>query len=92
MDTDSTCEIRPEYACYQDATCEMQPDGECGFTPTDELAQCFADNGATLPGTPPGTPPTPTPCMLTGCSSQLCFLRISLSVGHRSAYAAVFSL
>lgn len=39
----TTCEFRPEYACYQAASCERQPSGECGFTPTDELAMCLAN-------------------------------------------------
>ncbi|HLL20629.1 MAG TPA: DUF6748 domain-containing protein, partial [Kofleriaceae bacterium] len=40
----STCEFRPEYACYQDATCERQANGACGWTQTAELAACLADN------------------------------------------------
>jgi hypothetical protein len=39
----STCEFRPEYACYQTATCERQPDGACGWTPTEALNQCIED-------------------------------------------------
>lgn len=38
----STCEFRPEYACYQKATCERQRDGNCGFTKTPELTECLA--------------------------------------------------
>jgi hypothetical protein len=41
QDVITTCEFRPEYACYQQATCERQPDGQCGFTPTPELAACL---------------------------------------------------
>jgi hypothetical protein len=37
----TTCEWRPEYACYQKATCERQADGNCGFTRTAELAACL---------------------------------------------------
>lgn len=40
----STCEFRPEYACYQQATCERQADGACGWTQTPALAACLADN------------------------------------------------
>jgi hypothetical protein len=40
----STCEFRPEYACYQEATCERQANDECGWTQTTELAACLADN------------------------------------------------
>lgn len=39
----STCEFRPEYACYQAATCEVQADGECGWTQTTELQACLAN-------------------------------------------------
>jgi hypothetical protein len=38
----TTCEWRPEYACYQKATCERQNDGNCGFTKTRELTECLA--------------------------------------------------
>lgn len=39
----STCEWRPEYACYEHSACEMQPDGKCGWTPNDALKACLAD-------------------------------------------------
>jgi hypothetical protein len=42
----STCEWRPEYACYQKATCARQADGNCGFTATRELTSCLAARGA----------------------------------------------
>ena len=38
----TTCEWRPEYACYAQATCEPQPDGDCGWTITPEAAACLA--------------------------------------------------
>ena len=38
----STCEWRPEYACYQKAACERQREGNCGFTKTTELTACLA--------------------------------------------------
>ena len=38
----TTCEFRPEYACYQKATCERQRDGNCGFTKTPALTECLA--------------------------------------------------
>lgn len=41
-DVVTTCEFRPEYACYQKAMCERQRNGECGFTQTAELAACLA--------------------------------------------------
>lgn len=41
-DVITTCEYRPEYACYQRALCERQANGECGFTQTAELISCLA--------------------------------------------------
>jgi eight-cysteine-cluster-containing protein len=38
----TTCEFRPEYACYDNATCERQTDGKCGWTQTTELTACLA--------------------------------------------------
>ena len=40
-DVITTCEWRPEYACYQKATCERQADGNCGFTQTPALRACL---------------------------------------------------
>lgn len=39
----TTCEARPEYACYAQAVCAPQRGGHCGFTRTPELQQCLAD-------------------------------------------------
>lgn len=44
----STCEFKPEYACYQKATCERQKNGQCGFTPTNELVQCLGNHDTCL--------------------------------------------
>jgi Domain of unknown function (DUF6748) len=41
-DVITTCEYRPEYACYEKARCERQADGNCGFTRTPELTSCLA--------------------------------------------------
>jgi len=38
----TTCEFRPEYACYQKAACARQADGNCGFTKSAELTACLA--------------------------------------------------
>ena len=43
-DVITTCEFRPEYACYQQATCERQGNGQCGWTQTPALTACLADN------------------------------------------------
>lgn len=37
----STCEFRPEYACYRNAVCEPQRSGTCGWTMTDALQACL---------------------------------------------------
>ncbi len=60
----TTCEFRPEYACYQAAACEQQADGACGFTMTPELQRCL--EAATRPD-----------CRTSGCgtgrSCQYCW-------------------
>jgi hypothetical protein len=43
-DLASTCEFRPEYACYRSARCERQPGGACGWTPTPELSSCLGSD------------------------------------------------
>jgi eight-cysteine-cluster-containing protein len=40
----TTCEYRPEYACYKTAKCERQANGKCGFTDTPELRRCLKRN------------------------------------------------
>ncbi len=37
----STCEWRPQYACYRSARCERQRGGACGWTQTPELQACL---------------------------------------------------
>lgn len=37
----TTCEYRPEYACYKEAACEKQTDGQCGWTQTAQLKSCL---------------------------------------------------
>jgi hypothetical protein len=39
----TTCEYRPEFACYKTATCARQADGACGWTKSDELDACLAN-------------------------------------------------
>ena len=38
----TTCEWRPEYACYSSATCERDAAGTCGWTKTAALTSCLA--------------------------------------------------
>ncbi|MBI2233000.1 MAG: hypothetical protein HYU56_03700 [Candidatus Aenigmarchaeota archaeon] len=38
----TTCESKPEYACYKEfGMCERQASGQCGWTQTEELAACI---------------------------------------------------
>lgn len=39
----TTCEFKPEYACYKTATCARQADGACGWTKSAELDACLAN-------------------------------------------------
>jgi hypothetical protein len=52
----STCEYKPEYACYKTATCEWQANGGCGWRENAELTACLANpppgaEGSAAPGT-----------------------------------------
>lgn len=38
----TTCEYRPEYACYKTAVCEPARDGVCGWRMDEELKDCLA--------------------------------------------------
>lgn len=62
-DVMTTCDFRPEYACYQKATCARGADGACGWAETPELTKCIED--ATKP-------PPAKPCVVSGCSGQIC--------------------
>jgi hypothetical protein len=62
-DTDqaSTCEWSPAYECYDlYGTCERATDGTCGWAANPELEACLANGGPDQP------------CVVTGCSGQLC--------------------
>jgi len=37
----TTCDFKPEYACYKTAICTRQPNGQCGFTQTAALVRCL---------------------------------------------------
>lgn len=43
QDIVTTCEFRPEHACYQKAACERQASGACAWTETPELTACRAN-------------------------------------------------
>ena len=45
----TTCEYRPEYACYKNATCEVQKNGTCGWTKDAQLTQCLEKNKTSQP-------------------------------------------
>lgn len=42
----TTCEFRPEYACYRNARCERQEDGECGWVRDEQLFACLRAGAA----------------------------------------------
>lgn len=42
-DVMTTCEFKPEYACYKAAVCTRQSDGACGWNKTPELDACLAN-------------------------------------------------
>ncbi|WP_437996668.1 hypothetical protein WMF26_37605 [Sorangium sp. So ce185] len=59
-DLATTCEWREEYACYQEhGVCERGASGECGWRETPELKACLGGG-------------EPAPCVVTGCSGQVC--------------------
>lgn len=70
----TTCEFRPEYACYRTADCTTQADGHCGWTLTPELMQCLEDAKNPDPTNPDPTEPKDpaAECVTGGCSGQLC--------------------
>lgn len=37
----TTCEYRPEYACYANERCERQENGSCGWVATEALRSCL---------------------------------------------------
>ena len=43
-DAVSACLYTASYACYKSAKCEVQANGECGWTQTDSLKMCLAEN------------------------------------------------
>ncbi|WP_437659432.1 hypothetical protein [Sorangium sp. So ce1182] len=56
----TTCEYREEYACYSEhGVCERGASGECGWRQTPELEACLGGG-------------EPAPCVVTGCSGQVC--------------------
>jgi hypothetical protein len=42
----SPCIWKPQFRCYKSAACERQPNGSCDFSPTPDLKQCLATEGA----------------------------------------------
>jgi hypothetical protein len=41
-DIATTCEWKPEYACFKDAICERNAAGTCGWRETPELKKCLS--------------------------------------------------
>ncbi len=78
-DITTTCEYKPEYACYGSATCTRLNSGQCGWVQTPELQSCIEKAR---------NPDTSKPCKVTGCSSQLCSDQELMSTSeYRAEYA-----
>ncbi|OGY59317.1 MAG: hypothetical protein A3F24_00190 [Candidatus Colwellbacteria bacterium RIFCSPHIGHO2_12_FULL_44_17] len=45
----TTCEYKPEYACYKNAICERQADGVCGWTENPMFTSCIQKNKTSGP-------------------------------------------
>lgn len=48
--TVDTCDLRRTDYCLIDVRCERQPSGACGFTMTDAVRECLANNGPRCTG------------------------------------------
>lgn len=48
QDVVTTCEWRPQYACYRAASCRRLSSGECGFVRNATLDQCLAQTGGCM--------------------------------------------
>ncbi|WP_437631422.1 hypothetical protein [Sorangium sp. So ce854] len=84
-DVVTTCEYREEYACYgEHGVCERDASGACGWRQTPELEACLEDKG-----TDTGAPPVvPAPCVVTGCSGQVCAdEHVATTCEYREEYA-----
>lgn len=46
----TTCEYKPEYACYEQAVCERQANGQCGWTLTAAMGRCLQGLSSKAPG------------------------------------------
>jgi len=58
----TTCEFRPEYACYQQAACERNNAGNCAFTITPQVQACLDGNRPSAsPVASPQASPVATP-------------------------------
>ena len=44
----TTCEFKPEYACYKKAKCARQTTGKCGWTESTALTQCLKNPPAQM--------------------------------------------
>ncbi|WP_437765086.1 hypothetical protein WMF27_31825 [Sorangium sp. So ce281] len=72
----TTCEYREEYACYKEhGVCERGASGECGWRATPELEACLGGG-------------KPAPCVVTGCSGQVCAdEEVATTCEYREEYA-----
>lgn len=48
-DVITTCEYKPEYACYEQAVCERQANNQCGWTLTAAVGRCLLELSTDVP-------------------------------------------
>lgn len=59
----TTCEFRPEYACYQQASCELNSAGSCAFVITSQVQACL-DNANASASPSPTVSPSASPIII----------------------------
>lgn len=65
QERETSCDYRPEYACYRGATCGVQANGACGWTNSAALTACLtsqrASTSPSVAASPASTPVASTP-------------------------------
>lgn len=85
----STCDFRPEYACYHGTQCEAQTDGYCGWTQTPSFLQCIED-ATTPPGAHFVSTDTPAPIPDNTPGGYVSVIEVSGASGAASVRLSAF--
>ncbi len=67
----TTCDVKPQYACFRSARCEKQSNGQCGWTQTSELRQCLEQYITPTPTPPVGCFYQQVQCIQAPCNPIL---------------------